>query len=226
VAVGCAAGAYRELAPRCGGEKRTAKVLRALERDGWHVAHDLPSRYGNRDHVVVGAAGAFLLDSKAYEGVVAVDGDSLRVERPDNPRATYELRRLAPGLRAAAAALKAELQESGGWGVWVQVVVVVWSSFPQRVVAGDRVVFVHGNELVQWLRSRPAVHGRERVDALTCSLDTLAPVGLRTRADGPGTRSTIRTLRAGRIPAGSRARTVTANACSSAAVQGSNRVPI
>jgi hypothetical protein len=49
------------------GEKRTAKVLRALERDGWHVGHDLPSRYGNRDHVLVGAAGAFLLD-KAYEG--------------------------------------------------------------------------------------------------------------------------------------------------------------
>jgi hypothetical protein len=55
----------------------------------------------------------------------------------------------------------------------MQVVVVVWSSFPQRVVAGDRVVFVHGNELVQWLRSQPAVHGRERVDALACSLDAL-----------------------------------------------------
>jgi hypothetical protein len=28
-------------------------------------------------------------------------------------------------------------------------------------------------EAVQWLRSRPAVHGRERVDALACSLDAL-----------------------------------------------------
>jgi hypothetical protein len=32
--------------------------------------------------------------------------------------------------------------------VWVQRGVVVWISFPQRVVAGDRVVFVHGSELV------------------------------------------------------------------------------
>jgi hypothetical protein len=42
-----------------------------------------------------------------------------------------------------------------------------------RVSPGDRVVFVHGKELVQWLRSRPAVHGRERVDALVRSLDGL-----------------------------------------------------
>jgi hypothetical protein len=179
-------------------------VLRALERDGWHVGHDLPSRLGDRDHVVVGAAGAFLLDSKAYKGVGAVDGDSLRVERPDNPRAAYELRRLAPGLRAAAAALKAELQAWGGGRVWVQVVVVVWSPFPQRVVATASRSFTATSSSSGCAADRPVTAASELTRSLARSTPS-APVGLRTPADGPGTRSTIRTLRAGRIPARPRA---------------------
>jgi hypothetical protein len=34
-------------------------------------------------------------------------------------------------------------------------VVVFWSPFEMRIVDGDRITFVHGNELAGWLRSRP-----------------------------------------------------------------------
>lgn len=36
---------------------------------------------------------------------------------------------------------------------WVTPVMVLWADFPQRVVEG-RCAFVHGDELVTWLRSR------------------------------------------------------------------------
>src|SRR3954452_2509281 len=47
------------------GERRTARALRALELAGWHVRHDVIAERGNRDHVVVGPGGVYLLDTKS-----------------------------------------------------------------------------------------------------------------------------------------------------------------
>jgi hypothetical protein len=33
--------------------------------------------------------------------------------------------------------------------------VVFWSPFDARLVDGDKITFVHGDELAGWLRSRP-----------------------------------------------------------------------
>jgi hypothetical protein len=38
----------------------------------------------------------------------------------------------------------------------VQPVVVVWGDFRQRVVEDGGVAYVQGDELVEWLRSRPS----------------------------------------------------------------------
>jgi hypothetical protein len=160
-------------------ERRTAKALRAIERDGWVVAHDLAAGRGNRDHVLVGAAGVFLLDSKHLLGTTSVEGDVVRVERPDNPPASYELRRLAAGARAAAAGLKADLQAPAGGRVWVQAVIVVWGEFPAGVVEGDRVTFVAGEQLTQWLRGQ-----RERITPARRAALASAVRGLPTAEPG------------------------------------------
>ncbi len=106
-------------------ERRTARTVRPLLGEGWHVVHDLPAQRGNRDHVVVGSAGVVLLDSKHLGGTAVVEGELVRVERPDNPRATYQLPRLAAGMRAAATSLKADLQRPAGGRVWVHANVVL-----------------------------------------------------------------------------------------------------
>jgi hypothetical protein len=54
------------------GERRTARALRDLERDGWYVRHDVLAERGNRDHIVVGPGGVYLLDTKVLAGVVRV----------------------------------------------------------------------------------------------------------------------------------------------------------
>lgn len=59
------------------GEEETAKQLRALERDGWVVLHDLANGTTNFDHVVLGPAGVFCLNSK---------WSSYRLEQTDNGR--------------------------------------------------------------------------------------------------------------------------------------------
>jgi len=63
------------------GERMTARALRALEHVGWHVRHDVLAERGNRDHIVLGPSGVYLLDTKALGGVVRVDGDVVAVDR-------------------------------------------------------------------------------------------------------------------------------------------------
>ena len=48
------------------GERRTARLLAPLERQGWVVLHDLaiPGSAANIDHLVIGPGGMLAIDSK------------------------------------------------------------------------------------------------------------------------------------------------------------------
>jgi hypothetical protein len=137
------------------GERRTERVLKPLLADGWRVAHDIDTGRGNRDHVLVGPGGVFLLDSKWLGGVVTIEGDTLCVERVDDQRDSYELPKLAAIERAEAWKLHNEIAQAASVRTWVTAVVVVWARFDARIVEGDRIFFVHGEELAGWLRQRP-----------------------------------------------------------------------
>lgn len=55
------------------GEIQVGNLLTKLP-DGFCVINDLSTPNGNIDHVVVGPTGVFVLDAKAWRGVVAADG--------------------------------------------------------------------------------------------------------------------------------------------------------
>jgi hypothetical protein len=59
------------------GERRTARQLNRLARYGWVVFHDLavPNSRANADHLLIGPAGVFLLDSKNWRGHLAFAPD-------------------------------------------------------------------------------------------------------------------------------------------------------
>jgi hypothetical protein len=163
------------------GERRTARALHSLERDGWTIRHDLPAARGNRDHIAIGPSGVYLLDTKALAGTIHIDGDVVTVERPDNPTASYRLDRLASAHRAEAARLKHDL-EAAGCRAWVQAVVVIWGNFPQRIVQADRIVYLHGDELTTWLRQHPAARHAARTAQLTGAVRALATANGKPRA--------------------------------------------
>ena len=58
------------------GERRTARLLAALERHGWAVLPDLavPRSQANLDHLVIGPGGVFVIDSKQSRGRLQLDG--------------------------------------------------------------------------------------------------------------------------------------------------------
>jgi hypothetical protein len=61
------------------GERRTARQLERLTRDGYVVFHDLavPGSPANVDHLVIGPSGVFMIDSKQWSGSVHQDADGL-----------------------------------------------------------------------------------------------------------------------------------------------------
>jgi hypothetical protein len=61
------------------GERRTARLLGRLTRDGFVVFHDLavPGSPANVDHLVIGPSGVFVIDSKQWTGSVHQGADGL-----------------------------------------------------------------------------------------------------------------------------------------------------
>jgi len=141
------------------GERRTRRELLKL---GWHFIEDVPDSRGNYDHVVVGPAGVFHLETKYPSGIAEVVDGALRIRgRHGETRApTLNVRgRLLGG----SAALCREIERQCGQRPWVSGIVVLWSPFPQRVVESDRIAYVHGKELRSWLSSRQQVLEESRV---------------------------------------------------------------
>jgi hypothetical protein len=67
------------------GEKATARKLRPLLDHGWTLLNDIETEHGNIDHVVVGPAGVFMLESKRLSGRVGVDAGKLIVRWHEDP---------------------------------------------------------------------------------------------------------------------------------------------
>jgi nuclease-like protein len=146
------------------GERQTAEALEALDST-WHVVHDLPRAHANWDHIVVGEAGVFLLDSKRMMRTCRVKGEALVSGRTCFPASRF---------RYDAFALSSALERVTQVRPWVQSVVVIWGDFPQRQVETDRVVYVGGSELTNWLREQKPKLSNDRVLRLANGLNELA----------------------------------------------------
>ena len=135
------------------GEQQTEELLEKLD-DSWECIHDISRKSGgNWDHVLVGPAGIFLLDSKRYYSMSIATDDELRVGRASH-RGSY--------FRSAAISLKYELEPHVGKR-WVNAVIVIWGDFPQKRYAEKDVVYLQSDELLGWLSEQPGrLSERER----------------------------------------------------------------
>jgi len=139
------------------GERRTARVLAALERHGWAVLHDLavPRSQANIDHLVIGPGGVFVIDSKQYRG---------RLQLDPSGRLWHGRYPLAPALRAVSfeADQAAVVLPDPGLAV-APIVAVHDAQVPWGKVVVHGVPVVPARRLPSMLRALPAVLGPERV---------------------------------------------------------------
>jgi hypothetical protein len=142
------------------GERRTARVLAALERQGWVVLHDLavPRSRANLDHLVIGPGGVFVIDSKQYRG---------RLQFDPSGRLWHGRYPLAAALRAVSfEADQAALVLTDPDVVVVPVIAVHGAQVPWGRVVADGVPVVAARRLPSMLRQLPAVLGPERIASL------------------------------------------------------------
>lgn len=153
------------------GEKRTARALRRLVKDGWTLIHDVQRPHGgNFDHVLVGPSGVYVLETKNPSGICSVDGGVLSVRQRSDPEDRYENRGVGASTRAMAAELSHLVAKAGPRRSWVQGVVVLWGDFEQRSLVSGRVVWVHGTALADVLEGRPERLDRAELDRVTRAL--------------------------------------------------------
>jgi hypothetical protein len=139
------------------GERRTARLLDPLERHGWAVLHDLavPRSQANIDHLVIGPAGVFVIDSKQYRG---------RLQLDPSGRLWHGRYPLTPIVQAVSfeADQAAVVLPDPGMAV-VPIVAVHGARVPWGKVVMDGVPVVSARRLPSMLRTLPAVLGPERV---------------------------------------------------------------
>jgi hypothetical protein len=111
------------VAAGCAGERRTARHLNKLVRQGWTVLHDLaiPGSRTNGDHLLIGPPGVFLIDSKTWHGTItlAVDGTAWHNGHPlDQTLATirWEAQQLATAIGAPVLPLLCVHDTQIPWG--------------------------------------------------------------------------------------------------------------
>jgi Nuclease-related domain len=142
------------------GERRTARLLARLERDGWVILHDLavPGSRANLDHLAIGPGGVFVIDSKQYRGRLQLDSFGQLWHGRDP---------LAPTLRAVSFEGDQAAQVLPDPGVAVLPVVAVHGAqVPWGKLVMQGVPVVSARRLPSMLGALPPVLGPERVAAL------------------------------------------------------------
>jgi Nuclease-related domain len=134
------------------GRRRTARVLRSLDNGTWQVTQNirLPDG-GHADHLAIGPSGVFLLDSRAWHGVITVDHKGATITPPGRPAAAWIARGQHCSLAPAAAALGRVLSKAGSSLPGPHAVVVVWSPFPDALAVSGGITYVAGEHLAEWL---------------------------------------------------------------------------
>ena len=142
------------------GERRTARLLGPLERQGWVVLHDLALRgsRANIDHLVIGPGGVFVVDSKQYRGRLQLDASG---------RLWHGRYPLAPALGAVSFEADQAAQVLPDPGVVdMPVIAVHGAQVPWGKVVMNGVPVVSARRLPSMLRELPGVLGPERIAAL------------------------------------------------------------
>jgi hypothetical protein len=139
------------------GERRTARLLAALERRGWAVLHDLaiPGTQANIDHLVIGPGGVVVIDSKQYRG-------RLRLDR--NGMVWHGRHLLVPVLRKVLWQADQADEVLGVADLQVAAVVAVHgASVPWGLLQADGVTVIPARRVPDLLQALPAMLGPERV---------------------------------------------------------------
>ena len=132
------------------GEEAVAGLLAKLS-DDWHVFHDFEAGRYHVDHVLIGPAGVFAVETKNWRDPVQLDSGELIVggHVPNHPPIAQAL--------AQAKAVKAAFARAGWTGEVVPVVCFASGTFRDGFARAGKVTVANAEEFLKWLVEQPAV---------------------------------------------------------------------
>ena len=139
------------------GEETMAGFLARLP-DDWHVFHDFEAGVHHVDHVIVGPAGVFAVETKNWRDPVRLESGELLVggHVPNHP----------PIAQATAEA-------RAGWtGEVSPVVCFVSGTFGDGLAQAGKVLVANAEAFMKWLGERPAVHAPGECTRLVQLMET------------------------------------------------------
>lgn len=147
------------------GEERVAALLDSLPT-GWHVFHDFPAGNYHVDHVVVGPAGVFALETKNWSGRVTVEENEVLVggNLPDRSplQQTWN----------EAEAVKEALKRAGWEGTVEPVLCMASDTFVQPETVMRRINLLNAQSLLDWFARRGSVLAASDVARLAQLMET------------------------------------------------------
>ncbi len=160
------------------GEVRTGRLLEPLEAEGFRILHDrrIPGSRANIDHIVIGAPGIFVVETKSYAGSLQIRGNDVFVAGRRKTGIIDEVKRVVAAVETALA----EEIAAHGWTV-TSVICVHRADLPwfRSGVGGVRIV--SGQELVNRLRKAAPVLSPADVERLAAlASDRLRPAMVAT----------------------------------------------
>lgn len=164
------------------GERAVDEALNPLRAEGYHVFHDLPGRRGNVDHVIVGPAGVFAIETKAARKpakgrpVIRYDGTAITLN------GAAPVSDPLVQARAVASEVADRLRESTGRSVAVRPVVC----FPGWFVEGEReapVWVLHQDRVPKWVLKEAQIKGQMPDEDVHLFADRLAAWARRDTAE-------------------------------------------
>jgi hypothetical protein len=150
------------------GESQTARELDRLTHGGWRPVHDRALDRCNVDHIQIGPGGVFVIETKNWKGRIGVN------ERGVTQDGTVR-DSVAPSARRAALQINQRIAANGVKPGWVNAVVVFWGDFPQGMVEQDKVTYLAGEKLAEWLRAQPARLNGIEIDKIASVIATMRP---------------------------------------------------
>ncbi len=131
------------------GEEVVAGLLSRMP-DSWHVFHDYEAGSHHVDHVLVGPAGVFAVETKNWRDVVTLESGEIIAggHVPNHPPIAQAV--------AEAKAVKAELARAGWEGDVSPVVCFASGTFQGDFAKAGAVTVANANAFLEWLLRQPA----------------------------------------------------------------------
>ena len=147
------------------GEEAVAGLMARLP-DDWHVFHDFEAGRYHVDHVLIGPAGVFAIETKNWRDPVMLESGELIVggHVPSHPPIAQ--------VTAESKAVKASLERAGWTGDVVPVVCFASGTFQGGFTMSGKVLVANAEAFVKWLTEQPAVRAPGECTRLVQLLET------------------------------------------------------